>query len=249
MFGGKGWGKVGVHVSPEVDLRGYAKCGSEHRPNFAHTPASMVDVNNDGRLEVVVTGNIYNCGTSPYTSLYEMPYIFNKDRSRWSGNGFDLDLILSKIDLDRLDKNFPFLLGFVERYQLGGRASVKVEARLSGELLPESLEIWGDLTGTQWVIPSKTGESGEETWPDVLRKSAQLPLTVRARLSAENHEEGYLKVNVESAQLSFAGSELKVAGSTLLEGRGEKVTPLPALPRSSVILPTGTPPFGRLATA
>jgi uncharacterized repeat protein (TIGR01451 family) len=93
MFGGKGWGKVGVHVSHEVDLRGYAKCGSEHRPNFAHTPASMVDVNNDGRLEVVVTGNIYNCGTSPYTSLYEMPFIFNKDRSRWSRDGFDWEAI------------------------------------------------------------------------------------------------------------------------------------------------------------
>jgi uncharacterized repeat protein (TIGR01451 family) len=93
MFGGKGWGKVGVHVSHEVDIRGYAKCGSEHRPNFAHTPASMVDVNNDGRLEVVVTGNIYNCGTSPYTSLYEMPFIFNKDRSRWSEDGFDWEAI------------------------------------------------------------------------------------------------------------------------------------------------------------
>lgn len=89
MYGDKAWGKVGVHVDHAVDLRGYAHCGTEHRPNFAHTPAIIVDVNGDGVLEAVVTGNVYNCGTSPYTSLYEMPFIFKADRSRWSGDGFD----------------------------------------------------------------------------------------------------------------------------------------------------------------
>jgi uncharacterized repeat protein (TIGR01451 family) len=53
----------------------------------------MVDVNGDGVLEVVATGNVYNCGTSPYTSLYEMAYIFNGDRSRWQGNGYDWEVI------------------------------------------------------------------------------------------------------------------------------------------------------------
>ena len=89
MYGDKAWGKLGVHVDHWVDLRGYAYCGTEHRPNFAHTPANIVDVNGDGMLEVVAMGNVYNCGTDPYTSLYEMPFIFNADRSRWSGNGFD----------------------------------------------------------------------------------------------------------------------------------------------------------------
>ncbi|MDY7080234.1 MAG: hypothetical protein SXV54_25410 [Chloroflexota bacterium] len=89
MYGNKDWGKVGVHVDHEVDLRGYAHCGTEHRPNFAHTPANVVDVNGDGVLEAVVMGNVYNCGTNPYTSLYEMPFIFNADRTRWSGDGFD----------------------------------------------------------------------------------------------------------------------------------------------------------------
>jgi hypothetical protein len=89
MYGDKDWGKVGVHVDHAVDLRGYAHCGTEHRPNFAHTPALVVDVNADGVLEAVVMGNVYNCGTSPYTSLYEMPFIFNADRTRWSGDGFD----------------------------------------------------------------------------------------------------------------------------------------------------------------
>ncbi len=93
IYGGKGWGKVGVHVDHDVDLRGWAYCGTEHRPNFAHTPASMVDVNGDGDLEVVVTGNVNNCGTSPYTSLYEMAFIFKGDRSRWKGNGYDWEVI------------------------------------------------------------------------------------------------------------------------------------------------------------
>ena len=93
MFGGDGWGKVGVHVDHAVDLRGYANCGVEHRPNFAHSAADMIDVNGDGVLEIVVVGNVYNCGTSPYTNLYEMPFIFNADRSRWSGSGYNWEAI------------------------------------------------------------------------------------------------------------------------------------------------------------
>jgi len=93
IYGDKKWGGVGVHVDHWVDLRGYAHCGSEHRPNFAHTPANIVDVNGDGVLEVVAMGNVYNCGTDSYTSLYEMPFIFNADRSRWSGGGFDWTVI------------------------------------------------------------------------------------------------------------------------------------------------------------
>jgi uncharacterized repeat protein (TIGR01451 family) len=89
MYGSKAWGAVGVHVDHAVDLRGYANCGSEHRPNFADSAASIIDVNGDGSREVVVVGNNYNCGTDPYTSLYQMPYIFKADRSRWSGNGYN----------------------------------------------------------------------------------------------------------------------------------------------------------------
>jgi uncharacterized repeat protein (TIGR01451 family) len=85
----KYWSRVGVHVDHAVDLRGWAYCGTEHRPNFAHSAPAIVDVNHDGVLEVVVVGNVYNCGTDPYTDLYEMPFLFNADRTRWSGDGFD----------------------------------------------------------------------------------------------------------------------------------------------------------------
>jgi hypothetical protein len=89
----KPWARVGVHVDHLVDLRGYAHCGSEHRPNFASSAPILVDLNNDSVLEIVMVGNVYNCGTNPYTSLYEMPFIFTLDRTRWSGNGFDWTLL------------------------------------------------------------------------------------------------------------------------------------------------------------
>lgn len=94
-LGPKVWAQVGVHVDHTVDLRGYANCGSEHRPNFADSAPVLADVNNDGTREVIVVGNVYNCGTDPYTSLYQMPFILNTDRSRWKGSGFDWTVLPS----------------------------------------------------------------------------------------------------------------------------------------------------------
>jgi hypothetical protein len=85
----KTWSQVGVHVSQEVDLRGYANCGSEHRPNFANSAPIMADLDGNGTLEAVAIGNVYNCGTNPYTDLYEIPFIFNADRTRWHSGRFD----------------------------------------------------------------------------------------------------------------------------------------------------------------
>jgi uncharacterized repeat protein (TIGR01451 family) len=84
----KFWSRVGVHVDHLVDLRGYANCGTEHRPNFAHSAPVIADVNGDGANEAVVIGNVYNCAGA-YTSLYEIPYIFNGDRTRWAADGYD----------------------------------------------------------------------------------------------------------------------------------------------------------------
>lgn len=82
--GPKFWSQVGVHVDDAVDLRGYADCGSEHRPNFANSPPSIADMNGDGKMEIAVVGNVYNCGAAPYDDLAYMPFIFNADRSRWA---------------------------------------------------------------------------------------------------------------------------------------------------------------------
>ncbi len=93
MYGQKKWGEVGVWVDLAAELRGWGYCGIEHRPNFAHSPASISDVNGDLIPEIVVIGNVYNCGTTPYTNLYHGPFVFNADRSRFKADGFDWETV------------------------------------------------------------------------------------------------------------------------------------------------------------
>jgi uncharacterized repeat protein (TIGR01451 family) len=110
----KFWSRVGVHVDHLVDLRGYANCGTEHRPNFANSAPVIADVDGDGSNEVVVIGNVYNCAGT-YTDLYEMPYIFNGDRTRWRAGGFDWTVLPSppaeaaplSQDYNRVENNAP----------------------------------------------------------------------------------------------------------------------------------------------
>jgi hypothetical protein len=83
----KTWAEVGVHVDQAADLRGYAKCGIEHRPNFALAAAVIADVDGNGVAELVLPGNVYNCDNS--TTLYADVWVLRSDRTRWSGAGFD----------------------------------------------------------------------------------------------------------------------------------------------------------------
>jgi Calx-beta domain/FG-GAP-like repeat len=88
------WSQVGVHVDQAADLRGYAECGTEHRPNFANSAPAIADVDGDGTLEIVVVGDVYNCGIGdPDGDLYHLPWILKRDRTRWSGSGFDWTVI------------------------------------------------------------------------------------------------------------------------------------------------------------
>ena len=93
MYGGKGWGKVGVWESLAIELRGWGECNGvrqeSYRTNFAHGPNVIADVNGDGSMEVVATGNVYECLGDIYTSKYDGIYIFNADRSRFNADGFD----------------------------------------------------------------------------------------------------------------------------------------------------------------
>ena len=93
MYGDKKWGEVGVWVDLEAELRGWGYCGTEHRPNFAHCPATIADMDGDSVPEVLVVGNVHNCGTSPYTNLYHGPFIFNPDRSRFKSGDFDWETV------------------------------------------------------------------------------------------------------------------------------------------------------------
>jgi len=92
MYGGKGWGKVGVWEDPVVELRGWGHCDGvrteSYRPNFAHAPAAIADMDGDGTVEVVATGNVYEC-ISGYPSRYIGLYLFNADRSRFNNDSYD----------------------------------------------------------------------------------------------------------------------------------------------------------------
>lgn len=84
------WSQVGVHVDQAADIRGYANCGSEHRPNFANSAPAIADMDSDGTLEIVVVGDVYNCAIGdPDGDLYHLPWILKLDRTRWSGSGFN----------------------------------------------------------------------------------------------------------------------------------------------------------------
>jgi uncharacterized repeat protein (TIGR01451 family) len=94
MYGGKGWGQVGVWESPAIELRGWGTCTSgdpraeRYRANFAHGPAAIADLNGDGTVEVVAVGNVYDC-IPGYPSRYNGVYIFDRDRSRFNDGVFD----------------------------------------------------------------------------------------------------------------------------------------------------------------
>jgi hypothetical protein len=91
MYGsGKVWSQVGVHVDQAADLRGYADCGIEHRPNFANCAPAIGDVDGNGTLEFVTTGDVYDCSIGdPDGDLYVLPWILKRDRTRWSNVAWD----------------------------------------------------------------------------------------------------------------------------------------------------------------
>ncbi len=88
------WSEVGVHVDQAADLRGWANCGVEHRPNFANSAPAIGDVDGDGQLEIVVAGDVYDCSIGdPEGDLFYLPWILDLDRTRWSGSGYDWTVI------------------------------------------------------------------------------------------------------------------------------------------------------------
>jgi hypothetical protein len=95
MYGGKGWGKVGVWESLAVEQRGWGSCepgddrAERYRSNFAHGPAAIADMDKDGTMEVIATGNVYDCGYGSYPSRYTGVFAFNADRSRYQTGAFD----------------------------------------------------------------------------------------------------------------------------------------------------------------
>ncbi len=93
LYPNKYWGQVGVWESLTTEQRGWGQCdgnrAESYRANFADGPAVLADVNGDGKREVVVTGNMYDCDAGYPPSRYMALYVFNADRSRFNTDGFD----------------------------------------------------------------------------------------------------------------------------------------------------------------
>jgi hypothetical protein len=87
------WGLVGFWESQVPENRGWGACDGtrieSYRTNFADGPAVIADVDGNGTREIVVTGNMYNCNTDPYSSKYIALYILNADRTRFNSGGYD----------------------------------------------------------------------------------------------------------------------------------------------------------------
>ncbi|VAW43131.1 hypothetical protein MNBD_CHLOROFLEXI01-910 [hydrothermal vent metagenome] len=97
IYGGDGWGKVGIWESLDIELRGWGMCNGNraesYRTNFADGPAVIADVNGDGVVELVVTGNVYDCNAGYPPSRYVGVYIFNADRSRFNVGGYNWETV------------------------------------------------------------------------------------------------------------------------------------------------------------
>ena len=97
IYGGKGWGQVGIWESLTPELRGWGACDGNrtesYRTNFADGPAVIADVNGDGVVELVVTGNVYDCNAGYPPSRYIGLYIFNADRSRFNEDGYNWETV------------------------------------------------------------------------------------------------------------------------------------------------------------
>jgi uncharacterized repeat protein (TIGR01451 family) len=93
MYGGKYWGQVGIWESPDTELRGWGYCdgnrAESYRTNIAHGPAAIADMDGDGSIEVVATGNVYDCNVGHPPGKYNGVYVFNADRSRFDKSGYD----------------------------------------------------------------------------------------------------------------------------------------------------------------
>jgi FG-GAP-like repeat len=87
--------EVGAYLNLEWELQGYGPCGDEPmvlRSNFARGSAVVVDVDGDGTLEFVITGNAHDCSNSQKDEANTV-FIFNTDRSRWKNDKYDWDTV------------------------------------------------------------------------------------------------------------------------------------------------------------
>lgn len=92
-YGTDGWGKIGLWESPAIEKRGWGNCSTtraeRYRTNLAHGAAVAADVDGDGSMELIATGNMYDCAQGHPPGKYTPLFIFNSDRSRFYKSSWD----------------------------------------------------------------------------------------------------------------------------------------------------------------
>jgi len=89
------WGNVSLWENPTPEERGWGDCSDDaprsesYRFSFATGAAVLADVDGNGSVEVVGTGNVQDCTTGPYESRYTGVYILNADRTRFDNGTYD----------------------------------------------------------------------------------------------------------------------------------------------------------------
>ena len=97
IYGTKAWGAVGIWESLATELRGWGQCNGvreeSYRTNFAHGASAIADVNGDGVLEIIATGNVYDCNVGHPPGVYNGVYVFNSDRTRFNKDGYNWETL------------------------------------------------------------------------------------------------------------------------------------------------------------
>ena len=117
QYGGRTWAEISAWEDPEIELRGWGTCNSSdarkerYRTNFAYGTAEVNDVDGNGKAEVIVSGNMYDCsvGNTDNGNRYNTVFIFNADRSRfklWEKPPIDTGRAISE-DYNVIESNQP----------------------------------------------------------------------------------------------------------------------------------------------
>lgn len=97
IYGDVKWGAVGVWESLETERKGWGTSegsrNERNRANFAHGASVIDDVNNDGILEVIAIGNVYDSKYGHPPGLYNGVFIFNADRTRFRDLNFNWETV------------------------------------------------------------------------------------------------------------------------------------------------------------
>lgn len=82
------WADIPVWLDYESELRRWGADG-EYLPKFSFSPPTLVDVDNNQTLELVIVSYVHDPTTRPGTPVYHIPMIYNLDHTRYHNENSD----------------------------------------------------------------------------------------------------------------------------------------------------------------